>query len=94
MWASDEVRKFYSENAGKTVVQAIGCKELLPYLCGEQTLQEAVEKLKMETRRFAKRQLTWFRRNDKIIWIYADELKSFDLLSDCAEKKIRAALDI
>ena len=90
----DEVKNFYSENAGKTVVQAIGCKELLPYLRGEQTLDEAVEKLKMETRRFAKRQLTWFRRNDKIIWIYADEFDSPDELSACAESEIRANLDL
>ena len=90
----DEVKNFYSENAGKTVVQAIGCKELLPYLRGEQTLYEAVEKLKMETRRFAKRQLTWFRRNDKIIWIYADELASFEELAACAENEIRSHLDL
>ena len=90
----DEVKGFYSENAGKTVVQAIGCKELLPYLRGEQTLDEAVEKLKMETRRFAKRQLTWFRRNDKIIWIYADELASFEELAACAENEIRSHLDL
>lgn len=90
----DEVKNFYSENAGKTVVQAIGCKELLPYLRGEQTLDEAVEKLKMETRRFAKRQLTWFRRNDKIIWIYADELASFEELAACAENEIRSHLDL
>ena len=89
-----EVRDFYAGNAGKTVVQAIGCKELLPYLRGEQTLEEAVEKLKMETRRFAKRQLTWFRRNDKIIWIYADEAGSFEELAACAEKEIRSGLDL
>lgn len=90
----DEVKGFYSENAGKTVVQAIGCKELLPYLRGEQTLDEAVEKLKMETRRFAKRQLTWFRRNDKIIWIYADECDSFAELAACAENTVRSELDL
>ena len=88
----DEVKRFYSENAGKTVIQAIGCKELLPYLRGEQSLDEAVEKLKMETRRFAKRQLTWFRRNDKIRWIYADEPGASDSMADCAEKEIRSAL--
>ena len=88
----DEVRQFYAENAGKTVIQAIGCKELLPFLRGEQSLDEAVEKLKMETRRFAKRQLTWFRRNDKIIWIYADECDSFGELAEYAEKEIRTAL--
>ncbi len=90
----DDVKGFYSENAGKTVVQAIGCKELLPYLRGEQTLDEAVEKLKMETRRFAKRQLTWFRRNDKIIWIYADECDSFAELAACAENTVRSELDL
>ena len=90
----DEVKNFYSENAGKTVVQAIGCKELLPYLRGEQSLDEAVEKLKMETRRFAKRQLTWFRRNDKIIWIYADECGSFEELATLAENNIRSVLGI
>ena len=89
-----EVKSFYSENAGKTVVQAIGCKELLPYLRGEQTFGEAVENLKRETRRFAKRQLTWFRRNDKIIWIYADELNSSEQLAACAEKEIRTRLDL
>ena len=90
----DEVKNFYSENAGKTGIQAIGCKELLPYLRGEQSLEEAVENLKRETRRFAKRQLTWFRRNDKIIWIYADECDSSEELAACAEKKIRSGLDL
>ena len=90
----EEVKHFYSENAGKTVIQAIGCKELLPYLRGEQTLGEAVENLKRETRRFAKRQLTWFRRNDKIKWIYADELTSFNELAACAENEIRSRLDL
>lgn len=93
----DEVRRFYAgtpEETGKTVIQAIGCKELLPFLNGEQTLEEAVEKLKMETRRFAKRQLTWFRRNDTIYWIYADECASFEELADMAEQQIRETLNI
>lgn len=90
----DEVRHFYSESAGKTVIQAIGCKELLPCLRGEKSLEQSVEKLKMETRRFAKRQLTWFRRNDKIIWIYADECDSFEALAACAENEIRSRLDL
>lgn len=91
----DEVRDFYAHSAGKkTVVQAIGCKELLPFLNGEQTLEEAVEKLKMETRRFAKRQLTWFRRNATIYWIYADECASFEELADMAEQQIRETLNI
>ncbi len=93
----EEVKEFYAGsagNAGKTVIQAIGCKELLPYLRGEESLDEAVEKLKMETRRFAKRQLTWFRRNDKIIWIHADECESPEELASRAEKEIRLHLGL
>ncbi len=58
---------------GKGAAQAIGHKELHAYLLGEKTLEAAVEDLKRETRRYAKRQLTWFRRNENINWIYADE---------------------
>lgn len=57
---------------GITARQAIGHKELIPYFNGEISLEEAVENLKRETRRYAKRQLTWFRRNEKINWVYAD----------------------
>jgi Cd2+/Zn2+-exporting ATPase len=55
-----------------TAKQAIGYKELKPYLDGVSDLESAVEKLKMETRRYAKRQLTWFRRNEKINWFNID----------------------
>ena len=57
---------------GSGAAQAIGHKELHKYLRGEISLEEAVELLKRETRRYAKRQLTWFRRNENINWIYAD----------------------
>lgn len=58
---------------GSAAAQAIGHKELHSYIRGEKTLEDAVETLKRETRRYAKRQLTWFRRNENINWIYADE---------------------
>ncbi len=61
---------------GKTSAQAIGHKELLGYLTGEETLEDALERLKMQTRRYAKRQLTWFKRNENINWIYMDEEKN------------------
>lgn len=52
-----------------TSLQAIGYKEPMAALRGELTMEEAVEKIKQESRRYAKRQLTWFRRNKKIHWI-------------------------
>ena len=68
----DEAKKAFL-SGGQTSVQAIGHKEFFPYFKGEITLEEAVENLKTETRRYAKRQMTWFRRNSEINWIYADE---------------------
>lgn len=52
--------------------QAIGHKELYGYLKGECSLEESAELLKQQTRRYAKRQLTWFRRDDRINWLYPD----------------------
>ncbi len=63
----------YKGEKGATSVQAIGHKEFFPFFAGEITLDEATERLKTETRRYAKRQLTWFRRNKNINWIFADE---------------------
>ena len=54
-------------------MQGIGYKEMLKYLDGDYTLEEAVEKVKQESRRFAKRQLTWFRREKDVIWIDKDK---------------------
>ena len=55
-----------------TAAQAIGYKELISYLAGECTLEEAVEYLKLSTRRYAKRQLTWFRHNEGARRLYID----------------------
>lgn len=55
-------------NAQMVSMQGLGYKEIIQYLNGECTLSEGVEVLKRNTRRFAKRQFTWFRRNDRIIW--------------------------
>ena len=52
-----------------TSMQALGYKELWRYLRGECSLEEAVELLKRDTRRYAKRQYTWFRRDERIRWI-------------------------
>ncbi len=67
-----EVRAVASR-LGKTASQAIGYKELLCYIKGELSYDDAVELLKKNTRNYAKRQLTWFRRDPRIIWSYPDE---------------------
>lgn len=69
------------QTAGKTSKQAIGHKELKPYFDNEITLDEAIDNLKKETRHYAKRQLTWFRRNDAINWLYADEMNGDELIN-------------
>ena len=52
-----------------TAMQGLGYKEVVEYLKGNCTEEEMVEKIKMETRRYAKRQLTWFRKNKETIWL-------------------------
>lgn len=54
-------------------MQGLGYKEILSYLDGECSLEEAVATVKKETRHFAKRQLTWFRREEDVIWLNKDE---------------------
>ena len=66
----DEVKKLikkYSEFP--TAMQAIGYKEIVQYLNNELTKEEAIEKIKQETRRYAKRQITWFKRIENLKWL-------------------------
>lgn len=67
----DEVRTLKEQgcNASMVSMQGLGYKEILEYLDGRCSLLEAVEKIKKETRHFAKRQLTWFRREKDVIWL-------------------------
>ena len=70
-----EVSSLYKSGAlkkGTTAAQAIGYKEIISYIDGESTLDEAVEFLKLSTRRYAKRQLTWFRHNTDAKRLYVD----------------------
>ena len=75
-----EARAFF-QGTPDTAAQAIGYKELKPYLDGVLSLDEAVENLKRATRNYAKRQITWFKRNPQIHWIYADTCSKQDLLA-------------
>lgn len=61
----------YSENA--QAFSALGYKEYFPYLRGEKSLEDCKEELQMNTRNFAKRQLTWFRKEEDIYWISPEE---------------------
>ena len=70
----EEVRRLRESGCHKGMVsmQGLGYKEILSYLDGEISLEEAVYLLKRDTRHFAKRQLTWFRRERDVIWIDKD----------------------
>ena len=78
----DEARQFMNIDDYPTAAQAIGYKELMPYLKGESALEPCVERLKQETRKYAKRQLTWFRRDERIHYIKADSGRSFSQIVD------------
>ena len=66
----DEVKKVLNKyDDFPTAMQGLGYKEVVEYINGDTTKEEMIEKIKMETRRYAKRQLTWFRRYDNITWI-------------------------
>ncbi len=69
----EEAKSFFENPLGRTARQAIGYKELNPYFEGEKSLEECIENLKMQTRRYAKRQLTWFRRDERMNFIYIDD---------------------
>lgn len=84
-----EAREYLSAKNTATSSQAIGCKELKPYFDGEITLSEAADNLRQATRRYAKRQLTWFRRNKQINWIMADSFSSKKEMNEEAFRIIR-----
>ena len=71
-----EAKTAYDKNLGGGAIQAIGHKEFFDYFNGEISLSEAVENLKRSTRRYAKRQLTWFNKDTRINWIYKDETEN------------------
>ena len=62
-----EISKKY--NKFPTAMQGLGYKEVVDYLEGNCTKEEMIEKIKKETRHYAKRQLTWFRKNKQTIWL-------------------------
>lgn len=82
----EEAKSFVNENMSSTSSMAIGYKELMPYLQGEAELETCIENLKMQTRRYAKRQLTWFNRDKNIHWFNIDILSKDELASEAVDK--------
>lgn len=70
-----------------TAMQGLGYKEVVQYFNGECSKEEMIESIKQESRRYAKRQLTWFRKNKEIIWL--DALKSLDENTNFIIEEIR-----
>ncbi len=65
----DEARAVWEAGDFGTAANAIGCKELKDFFENRASLESCIEKIQQESRRYAKRQLTWFRRNDQIQWL-------------------------
>lgn len=91
----EEVKQLADRGYTRDMVsmQGLGYKEILDYLNGEGTLEDAVYKIKRDTRHFAKRQITWFKREKEIQWIQMEDFDSEEavlekMLSLCAEKGI------
>ena len=74
----DEVKSLYKKGYGRDLVsmQGIGYKEIYAYLDGEYSLEDAEYILKRDTRHFAKRQLTWFKREKDVVWVNKDQYQT------------------
>ena len=92
----DEVRRLRDMGYDRSMVsmQGLGYKELLAWMDGEYSLEEAVRILKRDTRHFAKRQITWFKREKDVIWMnkpdygYDDKKILADMEKICKERRI------
>ena len=92
----EEVKGLKARGCTRDMVsmQGLGYRELLAFLDGEYSLEEAAEKIKQNTRHFAKRQLTWFRREKEKIWVswedfdYQEEPMAEYMLNICRERGI------
>ncbi|WFA09731.1 tRNA (adenosine(37)-N6)-dimethylallyltransferase MiaA [Tissierella sp. Yu-01] len=84
----DEVKYILDKGYDKNLVslQGIGYKEIIMYLENKCSLDEAIEKIKQGSRNYAKRQLTWFRRDNRIRWIDVDCFDDVDDLSDTIQE--------
>ena len=81
----EEARQALAASDAPTARQAIGCKELAPYFAGQIPLSEAVENIQRQTRRYAKRQLSWFRGETQAVRLYADDYADEQALAAAAD---------
>ena len=80
-----EVRALASRNCSRTARQAIGYRQFDAYFTGEASLEDTITLIQKESRNYAKRQLTWFRRDKRIHWFLIDRLNFDIILNSCAE---------
>lgn len=85
----DEIRQLIAMGYSSTAAQAIGYKEFFDYLEGKGSLEEAIAKVQMESRRYAKRQLTWFRRDERVNWLYIDDYGDYNELKSAAVQLVK-----
>jgi tRNA dimethylallyltransferase len=85
----EEVRTLYKKYPAElTALKAIGYREIIAYLNGRGTLEDAIEEIKKNTRRFAKRQLTWFNNDDGIKWFSLSEYEDSKALKNAVIRYI------
>ncbi|HCW22919.1 MAG TPA: tRNA (adenosine(37)-N6)-dimethylallyltransferase MiaA [Lachnospiraceae bacterium] len=87
----DECRHLADEGLTLSDVsmQGLGYRQMLEYFEGQWTREEAIEQIKEQTRHFAKRQLTWFRREKNVTWVSRDDFERTDAMLSFMEKSIR-----
>lgn len=89
----EECRAVYENEKPGTACQAIGYKEFIPYFENIKTKEECIDKIKQYSRNYAKRQLTWFRRDERIQWVEIEEDTAFStIIAEC--KKVVAKTEI
>ena len=90
----EEVKGLLEKGYTKDMIsmQGIGYKEIIKYFDGEYTLEEAIEIIKRDSRRYAKRQLTWFRRYEDAKWFEIDKFDSAEELKDAVVSYVKEML--
>lgn len=84
----EEAESLWRKGNQRTASNAIGYKELIPYFENTMSLSDCLDRIKQETRRYAKRQLTWFRKNTRIQWLFLDEFNKKSEILEKSQKTI------